>query len=1308
MEFLNTKNIISLGLLEDGIYPNKSTLSIIYLYYRIDGNLYMYRTSDEIEVNLSLLSSYDNELLYCISDVDNINDLNIIDFNSINIVSDTSTIHYEYPRKKENYIYLLIPAVNSIQSISINNIICTELFSMSGVYKHKEFDYYIYKSNTKIELEPISNIIINLTHISNKYRTFNYFKEGIRDKEYFDLNVIRVSKNEIDSIPIVDKQLIFEYDTNTIYLDNNLERVPFSTSTLKNKDLKDDIKEGFYIASNNRNEPNFNISNPYILIVSKENSKIYKTIIDRHKIYYKESSKDWIEYDISFVYNDLENIHNSITNLYESKTSKKEVNDLSNKVQALSNGVIRKNQVLNYTDGDNSIRVVYGLTKEDNGTNGKTKELGWDVLVTSENARYSWNGEEWINIGRGTYPDVKPKAYITGETDCTVTSDFIITFPIGLDIYGDDKFYKRLSKEYDFQLHNGTGEIQYDKVIDEFSATGVVGRNDNAIVIGVYFAQDVYLNGSSGTITKLNGDGTIKDVLYLSVNESSFLRNEPFSIASRSNISIDDINKTLTIGSGQTYLRTGDGKSMILNLEGSYVFNGSSELVINRNTQAVSIKDTSAQSQDKISYDDICLISFDGIKGFSDGILFNYYINSLVMNLPSIAISVAICRSAIYIDGDSVHIGKGDIYLKTTKGGTIIIINKEVIEHTFTENSYMVYNLITKTISVKTTDNIYKDDILLFVYDGNEKVCGGILYDYYSSKKALASNNYSYAVVRATTNFDVINKRAVIGSGDIYIYYSDGKASTIKNAEGTYDFSVSAELVYNRRTGSISTRDRSLGSTNRPTTDDICLIAFDGIRSFVGGVLYDSYVNERFKSYPSQTTTVTFSRAKFSITDNTATISNGDIYIKLSNGGTITIKNPTTTVYEFTQNSYLVYNILTKEKTIKLSSELNKEDIILFVYDSLAKVCAGVLYQYYINTKVRDQNFDFDADTIPSFVREETVKTYKRINEWIGNSRAIISGFITDIHAGNRDSYKHIGYLKAIDEIINFDFIINGGDIGIGLSTFTDTSEKAFNLLNNISKEHGKFKCPIIYLKGNHEQDRVDGVTMSRNILSNYLQKPSQRRNKNIYIESNQMYGYMDMHDIKLRVIFLDSNDSNSDAAVGYQYSKPQLEWLINVLNNTPNGYHILVGSHRFPDWKGDWLSNGEQPVHDGLVVNEYTLKAILSSYIHSTTGVSDPYDNLNMSWNFTGKNGKIITVISGDSHFDTDNKVNDLNLICSQGLGGISPASLPAHGVYTPFDWTSQILIDVLVVKPETGDLGVFRIGVGGEERDRFFTYII
>mgnify|MGYP001478804384 FL=1 len=220
MEFLNTKNIISLGLLEDGIYPNKSTLSIIYLYYRNDGNLYMYRTSDEIEVNLSLLSSYDNELLYCISDVDNINDLNIIDFNSINIVSDTSTIHYEYPRKKENYIYLLIPAVNLIQSIFINNIICTELFSMSGVYKHKEFDYYIYKSNTKIELEPISNIIINLTHISNKYRTFNYFKEGIRDKEYFDLNVIRVSKNEIDSIPIIDKQVILEYDTNTIYVDN--------------------------------------------------------------------------------------------------------------------------------------------------------------------------------------------------------------------------------------------------------------------------------------------------------------------------------------------------------------------------------------------------------------------------------------------------------------------------------------------------------------------------------------------------------------------------------------------------------------------------------------------------------------------------------------------------------------------------------------------------------------------------------------------------------------------------------------------------------------------------------------------------------------------------------------------------------------------------------------------------------------------------------------------------------------------------------------------------------------------------------
>ena len=58
------KNIIPLGILDWGIYPAKNTKPIIYLYYRPNGDLMLYRTCDEIEINLTNISAYDNNSLF--------------------------------------------------------------------------------------------------------------------------------------------------------------------------------------------------------------------------------------------------------------------------------------------------------------------------------------------------------------------------------------------------------------------------------------------------------------------------------------------------------------------------------------------------------------------------------------------------------------------------------------------------------------------------------------------------------------------------------------------------------------------------------------------------------------------------------------------------------------------------------------------------------------------------------------------------------------------------------------------------------------------------------------------------------------------------------------------------------------------------------------------------------------------------------------------------------------------------------------------------------------------------------------------
>ena len=132
----NLQNIIPLGVLDYGIYPNKDRRPIIYLYYRPNGDLMMYRTKDEIEVNLTNNSSYDINILFRVTDKDSIFDNDITCFESRPIDVDKATYKFEYVKDKSGYIYILVPAIYNTHSIFINNEDATDLFSFEGVYEH--------------------------------------------------------------------------------------------------------------------------------------------------------------------------------------------------------------------------------------------------------------------------------------------------------------------------------------------------------------------------------------------------------------------------------------------------------------------------------------------------------------------------------------------------------------------------------------------------------------------------------------------------------------------------------------------------------------------------------------------------------------------------------------------------------------------------------------------------------------------------------------------------------------------------------------------------------------------------------------------------------------------------------------------------------------------------------------------------------------------------------------------------------------------------------------------------------------------
>lgn len=190
MAITNLRNIVTLGVLKDGVYPDVyneelgygqgdiKTSPTIFLYYREDGNLYLYRSKENIEINLTNISAYDATLLFHFTeedDVDIIGNLPITSFkseniDSLNVLSEEGFPGCEYNttwvKPQQQYVYILVPLVHSVSSIFINNIYSNSIFNIVGLYVHDEKSYWIYKgqitSHESLNYNDVENLKIQV------------------------------------------------------------------------------------------------------------------------------------------------------------------------------------------------------------------------------------------------------------------------------------------------------------------------------------------------------------------------------------------------------------------------------------------------------------------------------------------------------------------------------------------------------------------------------------------------------------------------------------------------------------------------------------------------------------------------------------------------------------------------------------------------------------------------------------------------------------------------------------------------------------------------------------------------------------------------------------------------------------------------------------------------------------------------------------------------------------------------------------------------------------------------------------------
>ena len=172
MAVINLRNVVALGVLEDGVYPSVyngqtgeyigtidgegagvKTVPTLYMYYRKNGHLYLYRTKERIEIDLTNVTAYDNSALFKLTEKSDISSAKITEFESRNI----DVEHYEYKvpwvKSTQQYLYILVPIVRSIHTITVQGIISNQIFTLTGIYVHEGKSWWIYRTNVKTNFD---------------------------------------------------------------------------------------------------------------------------------------------------------------------------------------------------------------------------------------------------------------------------------------------------------------------------------------------------------------------------------------------------------------------------------------------------------------------------------------------------------------------------------------------------------------------------------------------------------------------------------------------------------------------------------------------------------------------------------------------------------------------------------------------------------------------------------------------------------------------------------------------------------------------------------------------------------------------------------------------------------------------------------------------------------------------------------------------------------------------------------------------------------------------------------------------------
>ncbi len=313
--------------------------------------------------------------------------------------------------------------------------------------------------------------------------------------------------------------------------------------------------------------------------------------------------------------------------------------------------------------------------------------------------------------------------------------------------------------------------------------------------------------------------------------------------------------------------------------------------------------------------------------------------------------------------------------------------------------------------------------------------------------------------------------------------------------------------------------------------------------------------------------------------------------------------------------------------------------------------------------------------SIPDYVYTEAKAVASTINRHQSED-SIVFPFLADAHCGYYTDTENAAttlagqLLDCIGKRVPYDFVANGGDMATG--AWNTTKDNSFEQIEDYTEIIGS-ACkgtPYIWTAGNHDDSPYMATGERVTQAETFALIGRKNRLSGAVCPDGRNYGYLDLDNRKLRIIYLDTDDKRGwgTVAVGAGETSPdylnahniggdQLVWLANTAldfseKSNASNWDIVIISHVPLNVSGSITDAVSGVVYDN---NTQNAAKILSAYKRGNSGTIT-HNGVTASYDFSGiERASVICAVHGHNHkFTSENLLGDIVSIgCPNVMNG-------------------------------------------------------